>query len=302
MSLRESAKPDPADVLVSVDRGSHASDEDTGLFGPDSVTWRVHVEQIMWVAGLRALYLQSLHPRVMRGTYQNSALFDRGKAWDRFLRTAEFVTVRTYGAEDEVERAGARVRHLHARLRGHDPDTGETYRLDEPDSLRWVHCCEIDSYVDVARRSGVLVDDAEADAYVAEARQAAGVVGLDPKTVPASRAELAAYFENLRPTLRITSEAARGLFNSFHPPLPSKLAVLRPAVPAANLLALSSLPGWARHMFGVPALPGAETVTTWQLRAARTAVKTLRPMPVEVLIGRARLFASEIAARRDTPA
>src|SRR5262245_28864562 len=30
---------------------------DAGLFGPGSVTWRVLGEPIMWVAGLRAMYL-----------------------------------------------------------------------------------------------------------------------------------------------------------------------------------------------------------------------------------------------------
>ena len=44
---------------------------DDGLFGPGSVTWRVHLEPVLWVGGFRALLLQSLHPRVMRGTYQN---------------------------------------------------------------------------------------------------------------------------------------------------------------------------------------------------------------------------------------
>ena len=78
---------------------------DEGFFGSGSVTWRVHVEPILWVAGLRAMYLQSLHPRVMRGTYQNSALFDTGKAWNRFLRTAQFVNVRTFGTKPEARRA-----------------------------------------------------------------------------------------------------------------------------------------------------------------------------------------------------
>jgi hypothetical protein len=30
------------------------------------VTWRVMSEPVMWVAGVRALYLQALHSRVMR--------------------------------------------------------------------------------------------------------------------------------------------------------------------------------------------------------------------------------------------
>ena len=71
---------------------------DDGLFGPESVTWRVHLEPVLWVGGFRALLLQSLHPRVMRGTYQNSALFDPQKAWSRFQRTVTFVGVRTFGS------------------------------------------------------------------------------------------------------------------------------------------------------------------------------------------------------------
>src|SRR6476660_10595144 len=47
--------------------------EDDGLFGPHSVTWRIMSSRLMWVAVLRALYLQALHPRVIRGTLQNAA-------------------------------------------------------------------------------------------------------------------------------------------------------------------------------------------------------------------------------------
>src|SRR5256885_13393438 len=34
--------------------------DDDGLFGPGSVTWRIMTSRIMWVAVLRALYLQAL--------------------------------------------------------------------------------------------------------------------------------------------------------------------------------------------------------------------------------------------------
>jgi uncharacterized protein (DUF2236 family) len=251
---------------------------DFGLFGPGSVTWRVHTEHILWVAGLRALYLQSLHPRVMRGTYQNSALFDRKRAWARFMRTAEFVTVRTYGTSAEVDRAAARVRAIHASLRGYDPDTGETFPLDEPEGLVWVHCAEIDSYVDIARRSGALRTDAEADTYVAESRRAAEVIGIPRRDAPASRADLADYFAEIRPKLYACAEARRGLVQSFHPPLPWKLALLRLGVPSLNVLAFSSLPGWARRLYGVPTLPASDIATTLALRAVRQATGVL-PRP-----------------------
>ncbi|MDQ0792065.1 uncharacterized protein (DUF2236 family) [Streptomyces sp. B1I3] len=48
------------------------SEPDPGLFGPGSVTWQMHADPMMWVAGVRALYLQALHPRAVRGVMQNS--------------------------------------------------------------------------------------------------------------------------------------------------------------------------------------------------------------------------------------
>ena len=251
---------------------------DVGLFGPGSVTWRVHGEHLMWVAGIRALYLQSLYPRVMRGTFQNSALFDRKRAWARFQRTAEFVTVRTYGTTAEVERHASRVRAIHSGLTGYDPDTDETFRLDEPAGLLWVHCGEIDSYVDVARRSGILASDEDADRYVDESRRAAEVVGIPRADAPRTRADLADYFAAMRPKLYACTEARNGVLNSFHPPLPLNLAPLRLAVPSLNVLAFCALPRWARRKYGVPALPTTDLTVTLTLRTLRQAT-TLLPRP-----------------------
>ena len=118
---------------------TEAAPADHGLFGPGSATWQLMGEPILWVAGIRALYLQALHPRTMLGTWQNSALVHRHEAWARFLRTTEFVRTRTYGTMPEVERTGRRVRKIHASLTGTDDD-GTEFRLDEPDQLLWVHC------------------------------------------------------------------------------------------------------------------------------------------------------------------
>ncbi|WP_020574535.1 oxygenase MpaB family protein [Actinopolymorpha alba] len=250
---------------------------DDGLFGPGSVTWRVHAEHIMWVAGIRALYLQSLHPRVMRGTFQNSVLFDRKKAWARFLRTADFVAVRTYGTTAEVERAASRVRAIHASLTGYDPDTDTVFRLDEPEHLLWVHCGEIDSYVNISLRSGLL-NAQEADEYVAESRRAAEVIGIHYADAPATCAELADYFAMMRPKLYACIEARRGLLNSFNPPLPVRLAPLRLAVPSINVLAFASLPRWARRMYGVLTVPTTDLAVSLSLRTLRQATMVL-PRP-----------------------
>lgn len=251
---------------------------DDGLFGPSSMTWRVMGEPVMWVAGFRALYMQALHPRTMRGTWQNSALIDPREAWGRFMRTSEFVRVRTFGSTDAVERAGRRIRKIHASLTGVDAD-GTVFRLDEPEQLLWVHCGEVSSYADIAGRSGMPLCRHDLDRFVDEQRAAAAVVGLDPADVPASLAELDAYYESMRPKLYACDEARKALRMSFNPAVPRALLPLKAVAPPLNTLAFATLPRWARRMYGVRDTPLTDLWATATLRGLHTAT---RPLPAQV--------------------
>ncbi|MEW2560189.1 oxygenase MpaB family protein [Streptomyces griseorubiginosus] len=249
---------------------------DPGLFGPRSVTWQMHGDPMMWVAGVRALYLQALHPRAVRGVTQNSDF--RSEAWGRLMRTASFVGTTTYGTTEAAEKAGARVRKIHSMLGATDPDTGERYGVDEPDLLLWVHCAEIDSYLQVARRSGFRLTDEQADTYIGEHRVSARLVGLDPDAVPANQAEMAAYFEKVLPELAVTPEAREVDDFLLRPPTHPLL------VPARELLwrrvahlAYAALPPYAHELYGRKA-PEPATVTR-QLRATGTL---LRCVPARV--------------------
>jgi uncharacterized protein (DUF2236 family) len=248
-------------------------DADPGLFGPDSVTWQVHADPVMWVAGIRALYLQALHPRAVRGVVQNSDF--RQDAWGRLLRTASFVGAITYGTADAAEKAGARIRGIHRRLGATDPGTGERYGVDDPALLLWVHCAEIDSYLQVARRSGYPLTGAQADAYVDEQRRAARLVGLDPAGVPADTAQLARYFDAVRPELAATPEADEVTRFLKAPPVPWPLLPVRLAVwQAVAGTARAALPPWAHELYGwpVPSQAAAD-------RRLRTAGRLLRAVP-----------------------
>ncbi|GAA3114869.1 hypothetical protein GCM10020254_71810 [Streptomyces goshikiensis] len=183
-----------------------AAGGDPGLYGPGSVTWQCHGDPVMWIAGVRALYLQALHPRAVRGGVMENSDF-RADAWGRLLRTADFVGTLTYGTTDAAERAGARVRRIHRTLSATDPVTEERFPVDDPALLLWVHCAQIDSFLHVLRRSGVPLTPAQADRYVDENRVNACLVGLDPDGVPADTAQLAAYFEKVRPELAAGADA-----------------------------------------------------------------------------------------------
>lgn len=246
---------------------------DPGYFGPRSVTWQMHGDPMMWVAGVRALYLQALHPRAVRGVMQNSDF--RKDAWGRLLRTARFVGTLSYGTKADAERAGARVRRIHGFLKADDPVTGERFRVDDPALLLWVHCAEVASYLDVVRRSGFPLSDAQADRYVDEQREAARLIGLEPAGVPLSTAQLDAYFQDVRPHLAATGDARDVDDFLTRPPVPPLLVPLRALLwrPVARL-AYDSLPAYAHALYGRPA-PKAAQVS----RRLRVAGRLLRCIP-----------------------
>lgn len=297
MTARRPARPDPAGRTGGpphlAGQAGQPEPEDHGLFGPGSVTWRVASEPVMWIAGVRAMYLQALHPRVMLGTWQNTAFAKPDEAWGRFARTVRFVRIRTYGTTAEVSRAGSRLRKIHSSLTGTDAD-GTQFRLDDPELLLWVHCGEIGSCAEIARRSGVRLSRAELDEFVAEQRRSAEVVGLRPSIVPASMAGLDAYYERMRPRLRASAEARHALRLSFTPRLPPALRPLRLIVPPVNALAYASLPRWARRMYGTPAIGLTDAAVTLALRAGFESTTRIPPQVLMAAAGN--------GGRRQTPA
>ena len=245
--------------------------EDEGLFGPGSVTWRIMSSRIMWVAVVRALYLQALHPRVIRGTLQNATgITEPADAWARLRRTRKFLETRTFGTVAEAERAGRRVRMIHEPLTGTDPD-GTRYRVDDPELLLWVHCGEVASCADIAQRSGLPFSAADLDAFVAEQRTSAELIGVDRSAAPASMAGLDAYYEQVRPGLYACEEAKQALRMTFHPPVPDGNFALKLGLPPVAALAFYTLPRWARRMYGRPNGPVSDVAATGGLRVARVA-------------------------------
>src|SRR3954471_16250574 len=126
---------------------------DPGLYGPDSMTWRIHGDPAMALAGFRSLLLQGVHPLVMAGFDANSLM--RDDPWGRLRRTGDWVATVTYGTTQEAEQAGRVLRAVHASLQpGIEPETGRPYRVDDPELLLWVHCTEVESFLSTYRRCG----------------------------------------------------------------------------------------------------------------------------------------------------
>ncbi|PYC68056.1 DUF2236 domain-containing protein [Streptomyces tateyamensis] len=218
---------------------------DPGLFGPDSMVWRVHGHPAgMLVGGFAALLLQSLHPLAMAAVSAHSDF--RTDPTGRLNRTARFVTTTTLGSTPAAEQAIAAVRRIHPQVRGTAPD-GRPYRADDPELLTWVHTAEVRCFLTGYQvYAATPLTPAECDRYLAEATRVAERLGA--AGVPASRAEVSAYLARLRPELRVTAPALEvlQLLRRF-----GRSRRERFAVRLLTNAALALLPAWARAELGV---------------------------------------------------
>jgi uncharacterized protein (DUF2236 family) len=259
---------------VTVHPAEPAHPAATGYFGPDSISRRVIADPAAGVGGIRALFLQALHPRAMAGVAQHSNFAD--DFWPRLQRTAQYVTTVAFGSTDQADDAAARVRAVHRMVRGIDQVTGLPYSADDPDLLRWVHVTEVSSFLDAVRRAGLKLSDAEADQYYAEQVRAAALLGATD--VPASCAEVADYLRAVRPELRASPVAREAALRLALPPMSLRVQLLTPARggwAALAAVAYGLLPGWARRCYGLPGPPGTALAATVALRGLRAGALAL---------------------------
>ncbi len=237
-------------------------------FAQDRPIRLVHADSSMFIGGLRALLLQSLHPLAMAGVAGHSDY--RGDPWGRLQRTSYFLAVTTFGLAEDADRAVAKVKGIHRRVNGSAPD-GRPYAATDPHLLKWVHLAEIDSFLSTYQLYGSApLDAAGRDGYVADTARVARALGvLDP---PETEAELDEQLAAYRPELRGTSEArAAARFLLVRPPLP---VIARPPYAVLASASVASLPAWTRWPLRLPYLPVAEQTV---VRAAgKGIVRTLR--------------------------
>ncbi len=234
-------------------------------YGPESAIYRVHGDASMFVGGMRALLLQSLHPLAMAAVDQHSGY--RGDPWGRLQRTSTFLAETTFGTIEDADRAIKIVRAVHKRITGTAPD-GRHYAASDPHLIRWVHVAEIDSFLRAHDRYGAHpLDAAGRDQYVRETAFVAR--GLGAVDVPETTAELDEMLALYRPELRGTAAARRtARFILLNPPIPLPV---RPAYGLLSSVAVSMMPRWTRLPLRLPYLPVTEATA---VRGSGIAITT----------------------------
>jgi uncharacterized protein (DUF2236 family) len=220
---------------------------DGGLFGPESISWRIDREVLVLSGGSCALLMQLAHPAVAAGVAEHSDF--RGDPFARLRRTLTASYAVVFGSTPRAERAIRRVNSIHASVAGIVPETGEPYSARDPALLLWVHATLVDTAIRVYDRFVARLSPEEAEAYHAEARQVAIRLGVPDTSLPGTLAGLRAEMDRMIRSGEVTvSATARSLapavlYPSRFPP--------RPVWDLAHLVSLSVLPPAIRRGYGI---------------------------------------------------
>ncbi|MEI6569905.1 MAG: oxygenase MpaB family protein [Actinomycetes bacterium] len=206
-----------------------ADASDPGIFGPGSITWRIHADKSMLIGGLRALFVQSLHPLAIAGVAEHSAY--RSDPLGRLARTGRFVATTTYGSTPEAQKAIEMVRRVHLKVRGQASD-GRSYSANDPALLSWVHNVEVESFLVAYRTYGKRITEKEADTYVQEMRVLGLALGADD--LPETSEALSNWISN-HPDAAPSDKGHEVVRFLVLPPLPL------PVMPAYGLMAAAAI-------------------------------------------------------------
>lgn len=168
-----------------------------GVFGPDTVTWRIDREAVIFLGAGRALLLQLAHPWVAAAIAEHSKTL--ADPIGRFHRTFDIVFAMVFGSLDRAMLSSRQLHRRHGMIVGEMPETigpfaaGSRYCANDIPSLRWVHA----TLVETALMAHDLVlpplGEEERERYWAESRTFGALFGLTTDDLPADWSGFAAY-------------------------------------------------------------------------------------------------------------
>ena len=168
-----------------------------GIFGPESLTWRVDREAAIFLGAGRALLLQLAHPWVAAAISDHSRTF--ADPVGRFHRTFNITFTMVFGTLDQALAASRRLHRRHAAVTGILPqaagryEAGSAYSANEVSALRWVHATLVETALQTHDLVLPALTNSEREQYWAEAKLYAALFGVRPADLPADWTSFAAY-------------------------------------------------------------------------------------------------------------
>ncbi|HEV2153608.1 oxygenase MpaB family protein [Bradyrhizobium sp.] len=185
-----------------------------GVFGPDTVTWRIDREAVIFLGAGRALLLQLAHPWVAAAIAEHSKTF--ADPIGRFHRTFDIVFAMVFGSLDRALLSSRQLHRRHSMIVGEMPETvgpfaaGSRYCANDIPSLRWVHATLVESALMAHDLVLPQLSVEERERYWTGSRTFGALFGLTGDDLPADWAGFAAYTAAMTQSETLTvSPAAR---------------------------------------------------------------------------------------------
>jgi len=238
--------------------------DDPGLFGPESITWKIMGDVSSFIGGIRALLIQAAHPEVAAGVANHSTY--RDDPLGRLSRTASYVTATAFGAMPEVEKSIKMVSSAHRPVVG-TSSRGEKYSAGNPEMAAWVHNALIDSFLVSYQNFGpFLLKNEEADSYVYEQTNLGNLMKASP--LPETAASLSCWLSE-NPKVGSSKEGAEAVSFLKKPPLPF---FTRIAYKILFNAAVVTMPIELREAIGVNPKKGSKTAGNFLTKVLRYAL------------------------------
>lgn len=249
---------------------------DPGLFGPESVTWRVNREGVLLLGGGAAIILQVAHPLVGAGVAEHSNY--REDPWGRLYRTLDITTTIVFGATADAHDASERLRRMHTRVRGVTDEAagkypkGTAYSANDPALGMWVHATLVDTSLQVYTAYAGSLTQKEKLRYYEEQKRLGEMFGVPIENQPETLADFYEYYDRMvEEELAVSAALQDVVETTMRPPLPF---VAKPLVESLNLATVSLLPQKLRDDLGLDWGPRRRRLAG----ASRTLVR--RALPV----------------------
>ena len=185
--------------LSAVER--EIADPHAGIFGPDSISWKINRESALFLGAGRAALLQLAHPWVAVALEQHSSLMSDPIA--RFHGTFRVVFTMIFGTKKQAFRAARWLYELHTHIRGELPaqiaryPPGSHYEANFVPALRWVYATLVDSAVEAYEFALGPLRDEERAMYYAESGVLAGLFGIPTAALPEDWTAFGAYMNEM---------------------------------------------------------------------------------------------------------
>jgi uncharacterized protein (DUF2236 family) len=173
-------------LLAAIERAT--VDRGAGVFGPQSMSWRINREAALFLGAGRAALLQLAHPWVAAALEQHSTVMSRPIA--RFHNTFRIVFAMIFGSLDQALTASRNLHALHTRIRGEMAEDiaayrrGSPYEANEIAALRWVYATLVESAVLAHECVMPALSVRELADYYAESKVLAALFGLPAAALP----------------------------------------------------------------------------------------------------------------------